>query len=540
MIRCPYLVRTAAALAAAAVLAAATAAQCPVQTVSVPGQSAFAVDGDVMVVTEVEFYGDSPNLAHVYRRSGSTWSFEQTLIPSDPTYHCGTVCDPCLTDAYGATVAVDGDVLVVGSPWHDDLEGLVYVYRWNGSTWAEETRLEASGAFGYGDCFVWGSQFGCSLAVSGDYVLAGSFADGASDYRVHAFHRVAGVWVEEDVFEPSSPAFCGDYIYFGFDTIDIDGDRAVLGAPWDDLDAAAEGRAFVFERSGTTWIETAMLQASTPILAGHFGSAVAIDGDRLLIGAPGYAVPPTPTNGSAELFRWDGAAWTSEAVLTAFDEDPAVEDLYGIDVDLKGDLALVGSSYKLVSDGSSYLYRRQGSDWLLQQKLPAVGTVSPTYGSQVGLTGNQAIVASSGAKLVFEMGATTCELSVDTSTISLSAGGSQSFTLDLGPGFAGQLYKILGTFSGTSPGTVLPGGITILLNSDSYYGYTLASASPPPMTGGFGVLDASGKATASIDVPPGTSPGMAGIVAWHAFAAVDLTALVALEASNPVPLVLVP
>ncbi len=134
-----------------------------------------------------------------------------------------------------------------------------------------------------------------------------------------------------------------------------------------------------------------------------------------------------------------------------------------------------------------------------------------------------------------------CEgLSVDCLEISVSAGGTQTFTLDLGPGMAGQVYWILGTTAGTDPGMKF--GFTHLpLNDDgAYLRQTLLRPNVGNLHNTVSALDMSGRATASASLDPDSDPALAGIVVHHAFVLVELTGRFALWASNTVSLELVP
>ena len=76
------------------------------------------------------------------------------------------------------------------------------------------------------------------------------------------------------------------------------------------------------------------------------------------------------------------------------------------------------------------------------------------------------------------------------------------FTIDLGPGAAGAPYLLLGSLSGTSPGVPLAGGVLPLV-PDALLDFTLLHPGPPTLPGSFGILDAAGRATASLSGPAG-------------------------------------
>ncbi|MEO0651166.1 MAG: DUF5060 domain-containing protein, partial [Planctomycetota bacterium] len=98
-----------------------------------------------------------------------------------------------------------------------------------------------------------------------------------------------------------------------------------------------------------------------------------------------------------------------------------------------------------------------------------------------------------------------------TPQVSLTQGGALTLELDGGPTVAGMPYMILGSLSGTSPGINLPKG-KLPLNQDSYFDLTFQG--PNPLSGGFGVLDEAGRATATLAL---TTPSLAGMTVDHAW-----------------------
>ncbi len=99
-------------------------------------------------------------------------------------------------------------------------------------------------------------------------------------------------------------------------------------------------------------------------------------------------------------------------------------------------------------------------------------------------------------------------------TISVASGGAQLYRTDVGPGFAGAPYVVLGTTSGTSPGLVVD-GLAVPLNFDAYTDYLLnfpnTAIVPSPS-----VLDAAGRAEALGDVPAGAYGALVGTTFHHA------------------------
>lgn len=128
-------------------------------------------------------------------------------------------------------------------------------------------------------------------------------------------------------------------------------------------------------------------------------------------------------------------------------------------------------------------------------------------------------------------------LSADVAQISVGAGGTQSLALHAGTGHGGDLYLVLGTASGTAPGTP-SGGVVVPLNLDSYLLYTLTGPNQGPLVSTFGLLDAAGGGSAAIAIPAGTGSNLAGALFNHAFVTIDPATLAVSGASNPVSLTL--
>ncbi|MFN9985747.1 MAG: FG-GAP repeat protein, partial [Pirellula sp.] len=84
-----------------------------------------------------------------------------------------TASDASPSDFYGRSVAVDGDMIVVGSQMSEASgvldTGAIYAYRWNGSAWVE-TKLVASD-------LAQSDQLGMSVAISGNNIVVGSILD---------------------------------------------------------------------------------------------------------------------------------------------------------------------------------------------------------------------------------------------------------------------------------------------------------------------------------------------------------------------------
>lgn len=270
-----------------------------------------------------------------------------------------------------------------------------------------KTKLTTSDA-GEHDCF------GRSLAISGDTLIAGAKGDddrGSNSGAAYVFQRVDGDWIQQTKLK-ASDAHINDF--FGF-SVGISGDAAIVGA-WRDED---KGAAYVFRRDGGNWIQEAKLVAADGNRFDHFGYAVGISQDTIVVGAR-EDDDRGESAGSAYVFRRKGSAWTQHAKLTS--PEPAQGDQFGWSVAIDGDTVLVGSigSDRAAHDaGAAYVFRLTADAAKPEARLVAqAARAADTFGYAVGLSGNRAVVGAykddtaaidAGAAYVFERRGTTWE-----------------------------------------------------------------------------------------------------------------------------------
>jgi hypothetical protein len=120
----------------------------------------------------------------------------------------------------------------------------------------------------------------------------------------------------------------------------------------------------------------------------------------------------------------------------------------------------------------------------------------------------------------------------DAAEVSALTGGTIGFDMVCGSDFAGDLYLLLGSFSGTSPGFPIDGELLPLVVLDPYFNMMLSQPNLPPFAQTFGMLNASGGANASVTIPPGIASALIGLEVNHAFVALDSATLKVTLASN--------
>ncbi len=180
--------------------------------------------------------GSNSGSAYTFLNSGG-WAFEQKLFALDAT----------TLDQFGKSVAIDSDVIMIGSQLDDDSgasSGSAYMFRYSGG-WTQQAKIAASDASG-------GDEYGCAVAVhstgGGGFALSGAHLDDppASNAGSAYSHQFDGVsaW-PQDAKLTAFDALAGDA--FGFSVSLNHNDQAVIGAPLDDSPATDAGSAYVVD-----------------------------------------------------------------------------------------------------------------------------------------------------------------------------------------------------------------------------------------------------------------------------------------------------
>ena len=123
-------------------------------------------------------------------------------------------------------------------------------------------------------------------------------------------------------------------------------------------------------------------------------------------------------------------------------------------------------------------------------------------------------------------------------SLSVAQGGQQVWSLSADPGFAGSIYLALGRL--TPDGVLFVGDVPLPITLDAYFDLTLEGAGGPLFPNSLGVLDGAATANASLQLPPGLSPSLAGLKLYHCFVVLDPVTGQVQAASNQTSLELVP
>lgn len=295
--------------------------------------------------------------------------------------------DGAAGDFFGASVAIQGNVAVVGSSFDNGGQGSVYIFELTNTTWIAVQKLTASDGAA-------GDNFGTSVAISGDTVVIGATSGAPNAGAAYTFVLSGGTWTQEQKLTASGGA---SNDRFG-QSVSVYGDTAIIGAVTDDVGAATDqGSAYVFERSGSVWTQVQQLTASDGAAGDNFGVSLAISGTTAIVGSNNHDVGANPNQGSAYVFIYSGGSWVEQAQLTGTSGPPGGQ--FGFSVGISGDTAIVGAylddAFGNIDRGAAYVFTRSGSVWTQQAYLSASdGVASDQFGSGVAISGDVAVVGA--------------------------------------------------------------------------------------------------------------------------------------------------
>lgn len=298
--------------------------------------------------------------AYMYERIGGVWTEVQKIVASD---RLGS-------DRFGRSVAIDGDIAVVGND-----QSTIYIFERNGGgIWEEVYWLDSNT----------GDHFGYSVSISGNTILVGarrnSYDENEGDFEQYAG---AAYFVNRDgngnwnLGQKIVAADREDGDNFG-NAVAVNGDYAIVGAHFNGTNANGaivglhSGAAYIYERSGGTWSQVKKALAPDGQYSDEFGISVSISGDYALVGleledfpAPSQFEPGIGNGGAAYLFKRNSSGvWSYPAQLSASDKES--NDHFGNALSISGEHIIIGAIWDDFGSGQNTL-SAAGSAYIFEQ-----------------------------------------------------------------------------------------------------------------------------------------------------------------------------
>ena len=242
------------------------------------------------------------------------------------------------------------------------------------------------------------ANFGVSLSLSSDAstAIAGAWGgtNGAAGQAV-IINRTGSNWTQGQTL--IGMGSIGGANQGNSVAISADGNTAIVGGPNDN---GGVGAAWIFIRSGGTWTQQAKLVGTGATGNAMQGYCVAIsgDGNTVLIGAP----KNNTHVGAAWVFTRSGSTWIEQTILIGSGSVSSVsypsEQGYCVALSTDGNTAMIGGRYDGGAKGAVWAFSRSGSTWT-QQGGKISGSILQPIGTSLALSadGNVGVIGAAAA-----------------------------------------------------------------------------------------------------------------------------------------------
>jgi hypothetical protein len=385
-----------------------------------------AIDGDLAVVGAPNEDSSAAGVngmigTSAVNNSGAVYVFRRTGVEWNQIAHIKAP-NPVADTKFGTSVTVSGTVIAVGNPSQSD-GGRVHIYRFENGEVLHEATLAASNAES-------GDAFGTSVSVSGQALLVGAPWEDSSSFGINGaqtnnsaglsgaaylFRRSGNAWTQEAYVKASNTENndgFGNSVAISGETFVVaasreDGGSTGVNGLQSDNSKSFAGAAYVFFRSGGIWTQQAYLKASNTDQSDGFGSAVAIDGDQILVGAWGEDSSAVgvhgnqldnskSSSGAAYHFSRSGSSWAQSAYLkpSSHENGPATVQQFGMNVAIRGNIATVAARSRLPA-----IFKNNGNSWMALQPFELPDAANPwSFGESVAVSGNTVLIGDPGER----------------------------------------------------------------------------------------------------------------------------------------------
>lgn len=268
---------------------------------------------------------------------------------------------------FGYRVAASGGLMAVTearrATQFPSSSGIVRTYEQTGGIWMQTGFLQPPAQP------TMDLKYGEALAITPDHLFVAAPGFFVERGLVYVYARLAG-GVPGWELEGSVVAYDGEsFDRFG-SSVAADGEWLVVGAPESERVNESEGAVYLFRQTNGIYVQVQQLSAPDPQSYAGFGSAIAIHGGKLVVGAAGEDDPIVGADaGAVYFYSLVTGQWMLDGRKVASDSSPS--DSFGTSVSILGETACVRSA------AAAYVFERIGSEFTETGKLaPVINTVA--------------------------------------------------------------------------------------------------------------------------------------------------------------------
>lgn len=283
----------------------------------------------------------------VFVRSEGKWEQQAILVGTNGS-----------ADAHqGSSVAIskDGNTAIIGGFLDNSGRGAVWIFTRSGKTWTQQgEKLIGTGGSANSE-----QGWAVSISSDGNVAAVGGRRDNHDKGAVWIFTRTGKTWTQQGNklvgTGSSADATQGHAV-----SLSADGNTAIIGAPSDN---AAHGAAWIFTRTGATWLQRGEKLVGTGSSVYAFqGYSVALshDGTTAIVGG----INDNSGQGAIWVYKQSAGTWPQQGkkiVGTGGSNDAAQGCAVSVSAD--GNTAIVGGPGDNSGQGAAWVFKRTGETW---------------------------------------------------------------------------------------------------------------------------------------------------------------------------------
>lgn len=337
-----------------------------------------SIDGVLAVVgsPEDDEGGTHAGAAYIYESINGVWIQQQKLIASDASDW----------DRFGGHVSISDNAIAVSSPEDSDppYNQSVYIFERENANWVEKQKITATDV-------VRQDWFGRDLKINDDFLMIGAVLDDdlglelmSEEFNsgsVYFFKKENGKWEKNQKIIASDG---GAKAFFGHSLTFEEGVLAV-GAPG--ASDTLFGSVYIFNYENKSWIESQKIVGPDSSGGDNFGYVVALDEGHLVISAPWVS----NAQGQVYVYENENGVWTEKAQLVASDAQD--RSYFGHCLAINEDKMIIGAPHH-GGKGAAYFFTKVNGSWLEAGKfIPSDLMSGDRFCKDSGISGDTVIVS---------------------------------------------------------------------------------------------------------------------------------------------------